>query len=39
MYQTVALQIFYLLLIFGGYTILAISTSLYPIEEEKKKSK
>lgn len=39
MNQTVALQIFYLLLIFGGYTILAISTSLYPIEEEKKKSK
>lgn len=36
MNTTEALQIFYLLLVFGGYTIIAISNSIYPIEERKK---
>ncbi len=36
MNTTEALQIFYLLLVFGGYTIIAISNSIYPMEEQKK---
>ena len=37
MNTTEALQIFYLLLVFGGYTVIAISNSIFPQEPEPKK--
>lgn len=39
MNTTESLQIFYMILIFGGYTILAISNYLYPNLEDSKKRK